>query len=109
MTWTHQDQLAAQRASMERERFGYTREEILNAKGRVCKECGNTDESKLQIDHTEGGGRHATEMGMIIPGKTHNMDNLQVMCDECLGRKDKTNGLKGIGLHGIDFKKSTQS
>lgn len=107
MTWTHEDQLKAQRESMEKSRFGYTREEILNAKGRKCCECGNTDESKLQIDHKEGGGRHATEMGLIIPGKTHNMDNLQVMCDECLGRKDKTNGLKGIGLHGVDYQKKS--
>lgn len=106
MTWTHEDQLAAQRESMEKSRFGYTREEILSKKGAKCCECGST--SNLQIDHKDGGGRHATEMGLIIPGKTHNMDNLQVMCDECLGRKDKTNGLKGIGLHGIDFNKNKQ-
>lgn len=101
MTWTHQDQLAAQRVSMEKERFGYTREEVLKAKGAKCAMCGSTQD--LQIDHKHGGGRHATEMGLIIPGKTHSMDNLQVLCGHCLGTKDKVNGLKGIGLHGVDF------
>jgi 5-methylcytosine-specific restriction endonuclease McrA len=104
--WTHQDQLKAQRQSMEKSRFGYTREEVLDAKGRRCAKCGNTNENVLQIDHKDGGGRHATEMGKIIPGKTHSMSNLQVLCDVCLGTKDKINGLKGIGLHGIDYHKA---
>lgn len=91
-------QLQQQREAMERQRFGATRSEILKAKGARCVSCGSTQD--LVIDHKNGGGRHATEMGMVVEGKTHNMDNLQVMCRSCAGKKDAIRGSMGMGMEG---------
>lgn len=105
--WTHEDQLKAQRQSMEKQRFGHTREEILKAKGARCAHCGTT--KNLQIDHINGGGRHMTEMGMMESGKTHNMNNMQVLCDKCMGEKDRKRGLLGLGYHGEDYHRNHSS
>jgi 5-methylcytosine-specific restriction endonuclease McrA len=90
--------LQKQRQAMERERFGATRSEILAAKGAKCVMCGSTYD--LVIDHKSGGGRHATENGMIVAGKTHNLDNLQVLCRSCAGKKDRMRNMRGLGIEG---------
>lgn len=95
---THEEQKAMQRRSMEKQRFGATREEILKKKGAKCVSCGSTKD--LVIDHTNGGGRHATERGMMIPGKTHSMSNFQVMCRSCAGKKDAIRQSHGLGIEG---------
>lgn len=93
----HEKQKAMQRASMEKQRFGATRESILAKKGAVCAKCGS--KSDLVIDHKAGGGRHHTERGLIT-SKTHDMNNLQVLCRKCAGAKDAIRGAMGMGLSG---------
>lgn len=95
---SHAEQKKAQLAAMERARFGATKQEIFAQKGAKCANCGSTQD--LVIDHKAGGGRHATEMGLMIPGKTHNIDNLQVMCRSCAGKKDAIRGNMGLGMPG---------
>lgn len=98
MATTHEEQKAMQRAAMEKARFGATREQVLATKGAKCAHCGSTKD--LTIDHINGGGRHNTERGMIVPDKTHNMDNLQVLCSHCSGLKDRARGMMGMGTAG---------
>ncbi len=96
-------QLQKQRQAMERQRFGFTREEIIQAKGgEICAACGEGPKpgDDIVIDHKDGGGRHATEMGMVIPGKTHNMDNLQLLHRSEAGKKDAIRGSMGMGMPG---------
>jgi 5-methylcytosine-specific restriction endonuclease McrA len=98
---TREEQLKAQRQAMERQRFGMTKDEILQKKGMNCAICGQpVPYNDVVIDHKNGGGRHATEMGMIIPGKTHNIDNLQVCHGSCAGKKDRIRGSMGMGMPG---------
>lgn len=97
MTWTDTQQKEAQRKSMEKQRFGYTREEILKAKGAKCAKCGSTKD--LVIDHINGGGRHNSERG-IITQQTHSMSNFQVLCRSCAGAKDRIRGSMGLGIEG---------
>lgn len=80
-------QLAWQRASMEKQRFGDTRENILKEKGAKCAMCGSTKD--LVIDHISGGGRHDTERGMFNSDKTHNKKNMRVLCRSCAGQIDR--------------------
>jgi 5-methylcytosine-specific restriction endonuclease McrA len=88
-------QKAAQRASMEKARFGATRADILKAKGAKCAKCGSTHD--LVIDHKNGGGRHATENGML---PNNSSSNLQVLCRSCAGSKDAIRGAMGLGIEG---------
>ena len=98
---THEEQKKATLQSMERQRFGYTRDEILAVKGNICGICGQpVPDSEIVIDHKDGGGRHHTERGLIVSGKTHNMDNLQVAHRSCAGRKDAVRGSMGLGIEG---------
>ena len=90
-------QLKAQREAMEKQRFGYTRAEILKAKGARCSYPGGGHEGDLVIDHIEGGGRHDTERGMIVQGKTHSMNNLRVLCRKHAGMIDRQDFTRGIG------------
>lgn len=83
--------------AMERQRFGYTREEVFAVKGAKCAIPGGGHEGDLVIDHISGGGRHDTERGIIVPGKTHNMDNLRVLCRKHAGLIDRSDFLKGVG------------
>lgn len=96
--WTRAKQLAAQRASMERSRFGKTKEEVFSLKGKKCVKCGSTQD--LVIDHINGGGRHLTERGMMGEN-THNNSNLQVLCRSCQGEKDAARGHAGLGNRGL--------
>ena len=89
--------LQKQKQAMELQRFGATREEILKAKGAKCVYPGDDHEGDLVIDHIAGGGRHDTERGMIIPGKTHNMANLRILCRKHAGLIDRQDFTKGIG------------
>lgn len=92
-----------QRQAMEMQRFGYTRAEVMKEKGAFCHQPlkGNDyHEGSLVISHINGGGRHATENGMIIPGKTHNMDNLTVLCQRHDGQKDRLRDSMGLGIEG---------
>lgn len=90
-----------QREAMERQRFGYTREEILNKKGRKCaiplKGPNDRHEGDLVIDHIKGGGRHDTERGIIVKGLTHNLDNMRVVCRRHAGMIDRLDFLSGAG------------
>lgn len=90
-------QLKKQREDMERQRFGYTRAEIMKAKGERCSYPGGGHEGDLVIDHIKGGGRHDTERGMIVEGKTKNMDNLRVLCRKHSGMIDRQDFTRGIG------------
>lgn len=98
---TDPEQLRKQREAMERQRFGFTRKEVLAAKGEKCsiplQFPGDYHEGKLIIDHTEGGGRHDTERGMIVKDLTHNMDNLRVVCERHGGMMDRMNFVRGVG------------
>ena len=93
----------AQRRAMEKQRFGFTREEILKVKGAKCsiplQSRDDYHEGDLVIDHIKGGGRHDTERGMIIEGKTHNMANLRVVCRRHNGMIDRYDYLKGYGMN----------
>ena len=90
-----------QREAMEKQRFGFTRAEILAAKGAKCalplQFAGDFHEGDLVIDHIKGGGRHDTERGMIVEGLTHNMDNLRVVCRRHNGMMDRLDFTRGIG------------
>lgn len=98
---TDSAQKQAQLKSMERQRFGYTKQEIIAQKGTDCALCGkHVSPQDMVIDHKDGGGRHATETGMMIEGKTHNMDNLQVCHRSCAGAKDAVRGSMGMGIEG---------
>ena len=94
-------QLKAQREAMERQRFGYTRAEVFAAKGKRCsiplQFPGDYHEGDLNIDHIEGGGRHDTERGMFVEGKTRSMSNLRVVCRRHGGMIDRMDFTKGIG------------
>ena len=87
--------------AMEMQRFGYTRAEILKAKGNKCslplQSAGDYHEGDLVIDHIKGGGRHDTERGMVVKSLTHNMDNLRVVCRRHNGMMDRRDYLKGYG------------
>lgn len=87
--------------AMERQRFGYTRAEILKAKGAHCslplQFRGDYHEGDLVIDHIKGGGRHDTERGMIVPGLTHNMNNLRVLCRRHNGMIDRLDFTRHVG------------
>lgn len=89
------------RQNIERERFGFTRAEILKKKGAKCslplQFVGDYHEGDLVIDHIKGGGRHDTEMGIIVPNLTHNMDNLRVLCRRHNGMIDRLDFTRGIG------------
>lgn len=101
MPQSREEQLKVQRQAMERERFGYTQDEIVAQKGVNCYICGKpTTRADRVIDHIKGGGRHATETGMIIPDKTHNMDNFGVAHRTCAGKKDAIRGSMGLGIEG---------
>ena len=98
---SHEEQKRMQRESMERQRFGYTKREIIAQKGITCYICGKpTTDGDRVIDHIKGGGRHATETGMIIEGKTHNMDNLGIAHRSCAGKKDRIRSSMGLGIGG---------
>lgn len=90
-----------QREAMEKQRFGFTRAEILKAKGAECslplQFRGDFHEGDLVIDHMKGGGRHDTERGLIIEGLTHNMDNLRVLCRRHNGMIDRLDFTRDIG------------
>lgn len=90
-----------QREAMEKQRFGFTRAEILKAKGAQCsiplQFKGDYHEGDLVIDHIKGGGRHDTERGLIVPGLTHNMTNLRVVCRRHNGMIDRRDFTSGIG------------
>ena len=90
-----------QREAMERQRFGYTRKEILQKKGAKCslplQFAGDFHEGDLVIDHIKGGGRHDTEMGMFKEGLTHNLSNLRVLCRRHSGMVDRLDFTRGIG------------
>lgn len=92
------------RHAVEMQRFGATREQILKEKGAYCHKTplapGDFHRGELVISHIHGGGRHASENGMIIPGKTHNMDNLTVLCQRHDGQKDRIAATHGLGLEG---------
>lgn len=94
-------QLQQQRQAMEKQRFGYTRSEILAKKGNQCSVplqfAGDFHEGDLVIDHIKGGGRHDTERGLIVANLTHNMDNLRVVCRRHNGMIDRRDYLKGYG------------
>ena|SRR3990167_10176334 len=90
-------QLKQQREAMERQRFGYTREEVFAVKGEKCSYPKDDHEGDLVIDHKEGGGRHDTERGIIVEGKTKNMDNLRVLCRKHAGLIDRQDFTRGIG------------
>lgn len=83
--------------AVEKTRFGYTREEILKAKGAKCVYPGNDHEGDLVIDHISGGGRHDTENGMIVEGKTHSMSNFRILCRKHAGLIDRMDFTKGVG------------
>ena len=83
--------------AMDIQRFGATRKEILAKKGAVCVNCGSNQD--LVIDHINGGGRHHTERGLMTEN-THNLDNLQVMCRACAGKKDRLRATMGMGIEG---------
>ena len=101
MPQSREEKLKVQRQAMERQRFGYTTDEIVAVKGNNCYICGKpTSDGDRVIDHIEGGGRHATETGMLVPGKTHNMDNFGVAHKACAGRKDAIRGSMGLGIEG---------
>lgn len=85
-----------QREAMERKRFGFTRAEILKAKGAKCAIPGGGHEGDLVIDHINGGGRHDTERG-IIRKETHDMSNLRVLCRKHAGMIDRMDYIKGMG------------
>lgn len=89
--------LKQQRQAMERQRFGFTRAEVLRAKGAKCAYPGNDHEGDLVIDHISGGGRHDTERGIMVEGKTHNMANLRVLCRKHAGMIDRMDFVKGVG------------
>ena len=90
-------QLKAQREAMEKQRFGFTRAEVFAAKGARCVYPANDHEGDLVIDHIAGGGRHDTERGMMVEGKTHSMDNLRVLCRKHAGMVDRQDFTRGIG------------
>ena len=101
MPVSHEEQKKMQLQTMERQRFGYTKEEILAVKGNKCYICGQpVAPQDMVIDHIKGGGRHATETGMIIEGKTHNMDNLGIAHRSCAGKKDRIRSSMGLGIEG---------
>lgn len=96
-------QLLQQRQAMEMQRFGHTRAEIMKIKGEYCHHTltkGDYHEGKLVISHINGGGRHASENGMIIPGKTHSLDNMTVLCQRHDGMKDRESAIRGMGIAG---------
>lgn len=101
MAQSHEEQKKQQLQAMERQRFGYTKEEIIAVKGINCYICGKpTTDGDRVIDHIHGGGRHATETGMLVEGKTHNMDNFGIAHKACAGRKDAIRGSMGLGIEG---------
>lgn len=94
---TDPSQLLKQKEAMERQRFGFTRAEVLKAKGAKCSYPGGGHEGDLVIDHIKGGGRHDTENGMFATGKTHSMSNLRILCRKHAGMIDRMDFTKGIG------------
>ncbi len=92
-----QKQLQQQKDAMYRKRFGFTRAEILAAKGNKCAYSGSDHEGDLVIDHIKGGGRHDTEQGMIVPGLSHSMSNFRVLCRKHSGEIDRNDFLNGVG------------
>jgi len=101
MAYSDTAQKQAQRKAMEKQRFGYTRAEILKAKGAQCslplQFSGDFHEGDLVIDHIKGGGRHDTERGMIIEGLTHNLDNMRVLCRRHNGMIDRLDYTRHVG------------
>lgn len=90
-------QRLATKEAMERQRFGDTRANILREKGAKCVIPGGGHEGDLVIDHIDGGGRHDTENGIIVPNKTHNKANLRILCRKHAGMIDRADFVKGIG------------
>jgi len=101
MAQSHEEKKKQQLQAMERQRFGYTKQEIVAQKGTNCYICGQpVAPADMVIDHIKGGGRHATETGMIVPDKTHNMDNFGIAHRSCAGKKDAIRGSMGLGIEG---------
>lgn len=103
---TREEKLKVQREAMERQRTGYTTAEIVAEKGRTCYYCKKPIKNDLVIAHVRGGGRHATENGMIIPGKSHAMSNLFPAHRACNGKADAISGSMGLGIEGNSNNKS---
>src|SRR3990167_2476856 len=99
MTLIDTAQHKQQREAMERQRFGYTRAEILKIKGAKCSYPGGGHEGDLVIDHESGGGRHDTERGIIVPGKSHSLSNIRILCRKHAGLIDSNDFLKGVGMN----------
>lgn len=87
----------ATKEAMEKQRFGDTRANLLKKLGGKCAYGGNDHEGDLVIDHISGGGRHDTERGMIIEGKTHNTKNMRLLCRKHAGLIDRTDFVGGVG------------
>lgn len=100
MAYSDTVQKQQQKQAMERQRFGATREEILDKLGRKCSyplKGNDFHEGDLVIDHIMGGGRHDTERGMFVEGKTDNIKNMRVLCRKHAGMIDRLNFVRGIG------------
>lgn len=87
----------ATKESMERQRFGLTREEILAKKGAKCVYPGGDHEGDLVIDHISGGGRHDTERGLFAEGKTHSLSNMRILCRKHAGLIDRKDFIQKRG------------
>ena len=88
------------REAVERQRFGMTRHEFFMKHGTTCVDCKKTfPESQMVIDHEAGGGRHATENGMM-PQLAHDESHMMPRCKECAGRRDRIRGSMGLGIEG---------
>lgn len=75
----------------------------MKIKGAYCHQQltrGDFHKGELVISHINGGGRHATENGMVIPGKSHNLDNMTVLCQRHDGMRDRIRDSHGMGIEG---------
>jgi LysM repeat protein len=92
-----------QKQAMEMQRFGDLRSNIIKP-GQKCQVPlqfpGDFHKGKLAIHHEKGGGRHDTENGKIIPGKTHNKNEFIIACLRHAGMLDRKRGLAGVGTKG---------
>lgn len=74
--------------SMNKQRFGGLRDDVLKRDNYCCLGCGMTNEEhkqkwnrNLTLDHIDNQGRFSKE-------PNNSLDNLQTLCLKCHGRKD---------------------
>lgn len=91
-------------AKRQKEWARKTRDKIFNTLGRVCAKCGSEEDLEFDIIHPNAAKDHHEKLEwshrMSVYRKALDMNNLQILCSECNGRKN--NALELFDYKAVD-------